>query len=72
MSSLAAGDDRAEDAAHQSGATRLRYATLMGIKKAKSKEVKKLSRAALETLAIVAYHQPATRAEIEDIRGRYS
>ncbi len=32
-------------------------------------EEKKLSRAALETLAIVAYHQPATRAEIEDIRG---
>lgn len=32
-------------------------------------EPKKLSRAALETLAIVAYHQPATRAEIEDIRG---
>lgn len=33
------------------------------------KDVRKLSRAALETLAIVAYHQPATRAEIEDIRG---
>jgi segregation and condensation protein B len=32
-------------------------------------EPKKLSRAAMETLAIVAYHQPATRAEIEDIRG---
>lgn len=32
-------------------------------------EVKKLSRAALEVLAIVAYHQPVTRAEIEDIRG---
>lgn len=32
-------------------------------------EPKKLSRAAIETLAIVAYHQPATRAEIEDIRG---
>ena len=32
-------------------------------------EEKKLSRAALETLAIVAYHQPATRAEIEEIRG---
>jgi segregation and condensation protein B len=32
-------------------------------------EEKKLSRAALETLAIIAYHQPATRAEIEDIRG---
>jgi segregation and condensation protein B len=32
-------------------------------------EPKKLSRAAIETLAIVAYHQPVTRAEIEDIRG---
>jgi segregation and condensation protein B len=30
---------------------------------------KKLSRAAIETLAIVAYHQPVTRAEIEEIRG---
>lgn len=33
------------------------------------KEPKKLSRAALEVLAIIAYHQPVTRAEIEDIRG---
>lgn len=32
-------------------------------------EIKKLSRAAVETLAIVAYHQPVTRAEIEEIRG---
>ena len=32
-------------------------------------EKRKLSRAAIETLAIVAYHQPVTRAEIEDIRG---
>jgi segregation and condensation protein B len=32
-------------------------------------EPKKLSRAALETLAIVAYHQPVTRAEIEEVRG---
>lgn len=32
-------------------------------------ETKKLSRAAIETLAIIAYHQPATRAEIEEIRG---
>ena len=32
-------------------------------------EQRKLSRAAIETLAIIAYHQPATRAEIEDIRG---
>ncbi len=32
-------------------------------------EAKKLSRAALEVLSIIAYHQPVTRAEIEDIRG---
>ena len=32
-------------------------------------EPRRLSRAALETLAIIAYHQPVTRAEIEDIRG---
>ena len=34
-----------------------------------SVQQKKLSRAALEVLAIIAYHQPVTRAEIEDIRG---
>jgi len=33
------------------------------------RETRKLSRAAVETLAIVAYHQPVTRAEIEEIRG---
>jgi segregation and condensation protein B len=32
-------------------------------------EQKRLTKAALETLSIVAYHQPVTRAEIEDIRG---
>lgn len=32
-------------------------------------EERKLSKAAMETLAIIAYHQPVTRAEIEDIRG---
>lgn len=32
-------------------------------------ETKRLSRAALEVLAIIAYHQPVTRAEIEEIRG---
>ncbi|MFN6952518.1 MAG: SMC-Scp complex subunit ScpB [Albidovulum sp.] len=32
-------------------------------------ETRKLSRAAIETLAIIAYHQPCTRAEIEEIRG---
>jgi len=32
-------------------------------------EKRKLSRAAVETLAIIAYHQPVTRADIEEIRG---
>lgn len=32
-------------------------------------ETRKLSRAAIESLAIIAYHQPITRAEIEEIRG---
>ncbi len=32
-------------------------------------EPRKLTRAALETLAIIAYHQPSTRADIEDVRG---
>jgi segregation and condensation protein B len=36
---------------------------------AQVQEPRKLSRAALETLAIIAYHQPVTRAEIEEIRG---
>ncbi len=34
-----------------------------------ARETRRLSRAAIETLAIIAYHQPATRAEIEEIRG---
>ncbi|KZC98838.1 SMC-Scp complex subunit ScpB [Oceanibaculum pacificum] len=32
-------------------------------------QVRKLSRAAIETLAIIAYHQPITRAEVEEVRG---
>jgi segregation and condensation protein B len=32
-------------------------------------EQRKLSRAAIETLAVIAYHQPVTRAEIEEVRG---
>ena len=36
---------------------------------ARDDRARKLSRAAIETLAIVAYHQPVTRAEIEEIRG---
>lgn len=35
-------------------------------------ETRPLSRAALETLAIIAYHQPTTRAEIEEVRGVYT
>ena len=42
---------------------------LGGILRKEKTEQKKLGRAALETLAIVAYHQPVTRAEIEDVRG---
>lgn len=34
-----------------------------------STETRRLSRAAIETLAIIAYHQPVTRSEIEEIRG---
>ena len=34
-----------------------------------STETRRLSRAAIEVLAIIAYHQPVTRAEVEDIRG---
>ena len=35
----------------------------------KEKTVEKTARAAIETLAIIVYHQPVTRAEIEEIRG---
>lgn len=44
-------------------------ADLSFVVQADEQEVRKLSRAALEVLAIIAYHQPVTRAEIEDIRG---
>ena len=33
------------------------------------KQKRKISRAAIETLGIIAYHQPITRSEIENIRG---
>ncbi|MBG1231617.1 SMC-Scp complex subunit ScpB [Aestuariivirga litoralis] len=53
-----------------SGKFALRTAPDMGSLFRKEKtEQKKLTKAALETLAIIAYHQPVTRAEIEDIRG---
>ncbi|MEO5374075.1 MAG: SMC-Scp complex subunit ScpB [Alphaproteobacteria bacterium] len=42
---------------------------LAGLLKIETSVERKLSRAAVETLAIIAYHQPLTRAEIEEIRG---
>lgn len=42
---------------------------LAGALKIEQQVQRRLSRAAVETLAIIAYHQPVTRAEIEDIRG---
>lgn len=52
------------------GSWAFRTATDLGDALQITKEVqRKLSRAAMETLAIVAYHQPVTRAEIENIRG---
>jgi len=47
----------------------LRTADLGFLMRREARETRKLSRAAIETLAIIAYHQPATRAEIEEIRG---
>ena len=53
-----------------SGKYALRTAPDMGALLRREKtEQKRLSKAALETLAIIAYHQPVTRAEIEDVRG---
>jgi segregation and condensation protein B len=52
------------------GKWQFRTATDLGFLLHKERvEQRRLSRAAIETLAIVAYHQPVTRAEIEDIRG---
>ena len=52
------------------GSWAFRTATDLGEALQISRDVKrKMSRAAMETLAIVAYHQPVTRAEIENIRG---
>ena len=52
--------------------TKWRFVTASDVAHILSKEKvtqRKLSRAALETLAIIAYHQPCTRADIEDVRG---
>ncbi|MHA1564044.1 MAG: SMC-Scp complex subunit ScpB [Alphaproteobacteria bacterium] len=42
---------------------------MAGLLRIETSVVRKLSRAAVETLAIIAYHQPVTRAEVEEIRG---
>ena len=48
----------------------LRTASDMGsLLRREKTEQKRLTKAALETLSIIAYHQPVTRAEIEDVRG---
>lgn len=55
---------------HAGGAWAFRTAEDLAAQMTKHVEVvRKLSRAAIETLAIVAYHQPITRSEIEEIRG---
>ena len=45
------------------------FPNLSNLMKQEKTVEKKLSRAAVETLAIIVYHQPVTRAEIEEIRG---
>lgn len=52
------------------GAWRFQSAPDLGSLFAETREApKRLPKAAMETLAVIAYHQPVTRAEIEDIRG---
>ena len=53
-------------------ARRWSFRTALNLSKFMSKQTstkKKLSKAAIETLAIIVYHQPVTRSEIEEIRG---
>ncbi|TCK28524.1 condensin subunit ScpB [Ancylobacter aquaticus] len=62
--------DRGFNLVRAAGKWMLRTAPDLGFLLARDKpEPRRLSRAALETLAIIAYHQPVTRAEIEEIRG---
>jgi segregation and condensation protein B len=63
-------EKRGVNLVHVSGKWQFRTAAdLAFLLRKEQPEQRRLSRAALETLAIVAYHQPVTRAEIEDIRG---
>ena len=62
--------DRGVNVVRVAGRWTLRTAPDLGWLLAREEQEKrKLSRAAIETLAIVAYHQPVTRADIEEIRG---
>jgi segregation and condensation protein B len=61
---------RGVEVAEVAGGWQLRTAAdLAPILRRRFEVPRRLSRAAVETLAIIAYHQPVTRAEIEDIRG---
>jgi len=63
-------ENRGVNIVRVAGKYALRTAPDMGsLLRREKTEQKRLTKAALETLAIVAYHQPVTRAEIEDIRG---
>lgn len=71
LADLAANyENRGVNIVQVAGKFSLRTAADMGSLLRREKiEQKRLTKAALETLSIVAYHQPVTRAEIEDIRG---
>jgi len=63
-------ENRGVNIVQVAGKYALRTAPDMGsLLRREKTEQKRLTKAALETLSIVAYHQPVTRAEIEDIRG---
>lgn len=63
-------DGRGIELVEREGAWAFRTAPDLGERLVLQRQVqRRLSRAAMETLAIIAYHQPVTRAEIENIRG---
>ncbi len=63
-------EKRGVNLVHVAGKWQFRTAPDLGFLLRKEQPTqRKLSRAAIETLAIIAYHQPVTRAEVEDIRG---
>ncbi|MGL4729901.1 MAG: SMC-Scp complex subunit ScpB [Bosea sp. (in: a-proteobacteria)] len=63
-------DGRGVELAQVAGGYAFRTAPDLGyLLKRDTDEPRKLTRAAMETLAIIAYHQPVTRTEIEEIRG---